>query len=195
MSRKLLLSSIAIAATATLLGAGTFAKFSDTEISKVHSVQAGTLDLQILNGTAGYSYPGHAEFAVTNAAPGMTSAPADTKYVVFKNVGTLPGKVFVKVVMDSNEENGAAGPEAAVDTTRTGDLGDNLLVSIDGIGSIQNQPLAALDAAPAVQWGSYVLDPGAEGTVSVDWAIPETVGNVIQSDSVSFHLEFTLEQV
>ena len=196
MSRKLLLSSIAIAATATLLGVGTFAKFSDSEVSSTHSVAAGTLDLKILNGESpDSSYPEYAPFNVTNAAPGMTSklqTPKVTKMVHFRNVGTIAGNLSVKVVMDSNLENGLMEPEPAWDTVASGELGANMLVSIDGIGAMIDKPLTTLDAAAPVLWGN--LAPGAEGWVSVDWSIPADVGNEIMSDSASFHLEFTFEQ-
>ncbi|MGZ4766704.1 MAG: TasA family protein [Ilumatobacteraceae bacterium] len=208
MSRKLLLSNIAIAATATLLGVGTYAKFSDSEVSTTHSVTAGTLDLKILNGEApDSSYTEYAPFLVTNAAPGETSKTLEnsgpgwvnlgtTKMVHFRNVGSITGNLSVKVVMDTNADNGINGPEAAAgDTTDgpgNGELAANMLVSIDGIGAMINLPLTTLDAAAPVLWGS--LAPDAEGWVSVDWAIPASVGNLIQSDSASFHLQFTFEQ-
>ena len=197
MSRRLLLSSISIAATVTLLGAGAFAKFSDTETSTTHSVTAGSLDLRILNADQpDASYPEYGAFAVTNAAPGDSSAGA-TKYVHFKNVGTLPGKLSVKVVMVTNDENTILAPETAVgdstDGPGNGELGAAMLVSIDGIGAMINQPLTALDAAAPSVWGN--LAAGAEGWVSIDWSIPVATGNQIMSDSASFKLVFTLEQL
>ena len=194
MSRKLLLSSIAIAATATLLGVGAYAKFSDSETSAIHSVTAGTLDLKILNGEQpDSSYPEYAAYSVLNAAPGDANAQP-TKQIHFRNVGSLPGALYVKVVMDTNNENGIVEPEASVDNTdAVGELGQNMLVSIDGIGAMQQQRLTDLNAAGPVQWGT--LAPGAEGWVSVAWAIPSTVGNEIMSDSATFHLEFSLEQL
>jgi predicted ribosomally synthesized peptide with SipW-like signal peptide len=193
MSRKLLLSSIAIAATATLLGVGTFAKFSDSEKSSTHSVSAGTLDL-VINADTG---PEYVPFNVTNAKPGDVS---DVKMIHFTNAGTLPGILHVKVVMDSNADNGIVGPEAAVDSTDgagNGELAANMLVTIDGIGEMQHLPLTTLDAAPATLWpyDGGILGAGVGHWVSVSWSIPDSVGNVIQSDSASFHVEFTLEQV
>lgn len=194
MSRKLLLSSIAIAATATLLGVGTFAKYSDSETASTHSVAAGTLDL-LINPDTG---PEYVPFSVTNAKPGDVS---EVKMIHFTNVGSLPGKFFVKVVMDSNDENGINEPEAkAGDTTDGllgGELAANMLVTIDGIGAMQQQPLTVLGAAPATLWpyDGGILGAGVGHWVSVSWSIPDTVGNKIQSDTVSFHLVFSLEQV
>jgi hypothetical protein len=119
--------------------------------------------------------------------------PNQTKMVHFRNVGTIAGNLSVKVVMDSNLENGLMEPEPAWDTVASGELGSNMLVSIDGIGAMIDKPLTTLDAAAPVLWGT--LAPGAEGWVSVDWSIPADVGNEIMSDSTSFHLEFTFEQV
>lgn len=191
MSRKLLLSSIAIAATATMLGVGTFATFSDQETSAVQSVAAGTLDLKILNPTdSGSEY---LAFAVTNAKPGDVSA---VKMIHFRNDGSLPGQLYVKVVMDSNDENGVIEPEVGIDgTAGVGELGDNLFLSIDGISPMLNKSLTALNAAAPAWWDSGPLLAGHEGWVSVAWTIPSTVGNEIMSDSVTFHLEFSLEQM
>jgi predicted ribosomally synthesized peptide with SipW-like signal peptide len=194
MSRKLLLSSISIAAAASLIGVGAYAKFSDSEVSTTHKVTAGTLDLalNIADPYPEYQIP----FDVTNAQPGETSkghTPNLTKYVHMYNVGNLPGKLSVKVVMDSNDENLVKEPEPAWDNAAAGELGANLLVSIDGIGAMIDQPLTTLDAMAPVFWGT--LAPGGDGWVSIDWSIPSSVGNEIMSDSASFHLEFTFEQV
>ena len=194
MSRKLLLSSIAIAATATLLGVGTYAKFSDDEATPIHSVQAGTMDLQIV----GESDAEYGTFAVTNAKPGDHGH----KQIHFFNAGNVDGQLKIKVVMDSNAENGIVEPEAAVDTTpAVGELGDAMLMSIDGIGSMLNKPLTALDAmAPAI-WDSagpaplYIMKANTGGYASIDWTIPESVGNEIMSDSVTFHIVLSLVQV
>jgi len=195
-----MLSSIAIAATATLLGVGTFARFSDQASSALNKVAAGTLDVQILNGTGNDTTPEYAAFAVTDAKPGDSAH----KQIHFTNVGTLPGKLYVKVVMDSNLENGIGDPEVKAGdvtgdsaTAGGGELGAKMLVTIDGLGAMQHQPLTALNAAAPLLWeyNGGILAPGGGAYVAVDWSIPDGVGNDIQSDSVAFHLEFTLEQV
>jgi hypothetical protein len=192
MSRKLLLSTISIAATATLLGVGAYAKYSDSEVSVTQQVAAGTLDLSIID----EPYADYDGFNVTNAVPGQTSKdqePSQTKYVHFQNVGTVAGNLYVKVVLDTNDENGVQEPEPAWDTAPVGELADNMLVSIDGIGSMIDVPLSTLNGmAPAFH---SLMAPGGEGWVSIDWSIPASAGNDIMSDSASFHLEFTLEQV
>lgn len=194
MRRKLLLSTISIAATASLLGVGAFAKFSDQEKTETNSVAAGTLDLQILNGQPGFQYPGYLKIDVSNAKPGDSNAAAP-KYIHIKNVGTLPGKLSLRVVMDSNDENGIVEPELGDPTEGVGELGTEMLVSIDGIGSMQNVPLATLDGMGWVDWPYNPFTPGTEGDPSVVYSIPDTAGNEIMSDSVSFHVEFKLEQL
>ena len=197
MRRKLLLSSISIAATATLLGAGAFAKFHDEEQTATHSIAAGTLDLKILNGDQpDASYAEYAPINVTNAKPGDANAnPAPQ--VHFKNVGTLPGKLSLKVVMDSNAENGIVEPELGDPTAGVGELGDALHLSIDGIGTMIDLPLTTLNAMDWTVWpyNGGVVNPDQEGWASIAWHIPDTVGNEIMSDSVSFHIEFKFEQV
>ncbi len=59
MSRKLLLSSIAIAATATMLGVGTYATFSDQETSATATVTAGTLNLEVGGNRRCQQLPSH----------------------------------------------------------------------------------------------------------------------------------------
>jgi predicted ribosomally synthesized peptide with SipW-like signal peptide len=197
MSRKLLLSSISIAAAASLIGVGAYAKFSDSEQTATHSIAAGTLDLKILNGEQpDSSYPEYAPISVTNAKPG-DHALSPVPQVHFKNVGSLPGRLSVRVVMDTNAENGIVEPELGDPTEGVGELGDEMLVSIDGIGTMINQPLTALHAAGWTLWpyDGGVITPGQEGWANIVWSIPETVGNQIMSDSVSFHLEFSFEQV
>lgn len=197
MRRKLLLSTISIAATATLLGAGAFAKFHDEEQTATHSVAAGTLDLKILNGEQpDASYPEYAAINVTNAKPGDSNA-APTPQVHFKNVGTLPGKLSLRVVIDSDAENGIVEPELGDPTEGVGELGSEMLVSIDGVGSMINKPLTDLQAMDWVVWpyAGGVIDPNQEGWASIAWTIPLATGNEIMSDSASFHLEFKFEQV
>ena len=72
MSRKLLLSSIAIAATATMLGVGTYAKFSDSEKCRTTTVTAGTMDLKWASGTTTSAV--HPDHSVDNAKPGDVTA-------------------------------------------------------------------------------------------------------------------------
>ena len=200
MSRKLLLSSIAIAATATLLGVGTYAKYSDKETGAFHTVTAGTMDLQLTK--AGSDPEWILPFTMVDAKPGDHGH----KMISFHNAGTVDGKLFVKVVMDSNEENGIIEPETeAGDVTGAvgqGELGGAMTLSVDGIAAMQGQTLTALDAvaAPGAIWDSagpwpdHIWPAGHDGSVSIDWSIPSTVGSEIMTDSVSFHLEFTLLQ-
>jgi predicted ribosomally synthesized peptide with SipW-like signal peptide len=198
MSRKLLLSSIAIAATATMLGVGTFAKFSDQELSATHSVKAGVLDLQI-NANVG-SDPFYGAFNVENAKPGDSAG----KMLYFENTGSVDGQLYVKVVLDSNDENGIVEPEAGDPTAGVGELAGVMNMSIDGIGVLQYGTLASYSAmvfpaeTPGALWTPDLprvnVKAGTGGYLSINWAIPETVGNEIMSDSVSFHLELTLLQ-
>jgi predicted ribosomally synthesized peptide with SipW-like signal peptide len=203
MSRKLLLSSIAIAATATLLGVGTFAKFSDQETSATHSVKAGTLDLRILNSDipGDGQYPGeYGTFAVTNAKPGDSGH----RQIHFQNEGNVDGQLYVKVVLDSNDENGIVEPETGDPTAGVGELAGVMNMSIDGIGVLQHGTLASYsamvfpDSAPGALWTPdsprVGVQAGTGGYLAIDWSIPATVGNEIMSDSVTFHIELNLLQ-
>ncbi len=210
MSRKLIASGLALVAAASVVGGATYAKFSDKEVAAAQSIKAGTLNLT-LDGSAE-----SAPIALTNAKPGdrafgkwdpspapngtnLPSVPAGLadKIIHLKNDGTVNGVVKAYIVKDSDTENGCNAPEAAVDTTcdtpgaGTGELDSNIDLMLGGSTVSGFGSMAVGDKALVT---SYALAAGAEAWHRVYFEIPESVGNVIQSDGTSFHYEFVLEQ-
>lgn len=205
MSRKLLLSSISIAATAALLGAGAFAMYSDTEKSATATVTAGTLDLEVGGTAVGQSY------TVDNAYPGYATGTAHG--FVLSNTGSLPGQLHVFLVKDADDENSLAEPETDFSDPGLGGEIDNFLsVTVDGNsfgygGTVAWMGLETAAIGVPVEitsliWGgpSIMIPAGGQYPAPgfelwYGWKISPDATNVIMTDSLAFHLEFTLEQV
>jgi len=133
-----------------------------------------------------------------------TVAPGDgsRERLVLRNAGTQPGELLVADVGVDDSENGIVGPEAAVDNSpNAGELSGAVeaVVSVrypDGTteylyGTEQGaKPLA--DIADADAAGGEQLGPGTEAEVVVDWQVPGSAGNEIQSDALTMDVRFQL---
>jgi len=122
-----------------------------------------------------------------------------------ENVGNASGNLTLKnVSIQANVENGVTEPEAAVEPSPSkGELAENLLLTLrvnrtggqdsylygTGSGSRSLASLAKEDRTGHVD----VLDPGEQAEIVVDWHVPASTGNEIQSDGVVFDLTFTLK--
>jgi len=196
-----------------LVGGGTWAYFSDVEVSQGNILTAGTLDLdingtdanvQILNVTA--TYPG-------DSSNGSTS---------LVNAGSLPGDLSISFVK-ATDIGGAGGTEfedavGDLDTTATIALfldldedslwsdGDILLTSAGGggtqtrtAGSPATPTMSTIDAYDGDSWADVtVLDASGGGddgvNIFINYLVPPGAGNEIQGDSVSANMTFTLDQ-
>lgn len=206
MKRKLLMSSLVLAAAATLVGAGTVAQFSDTETSKDQTVSAGVLDIAF-DGPESWNTAQSAPFDVINAKPGDSGS----KLINIVNTGTLPLGLIVRVEKVSDLDNTCPEPESAVEGACGfyGELGASMKVSLDGflptdIPPTLNGLVARGDLMP---WGAQmpyyptsgyhprVLAPNQNWLASVAWEIPEGIENEIQSDSVSWRIVYEAVQL
>lgn len=204
MTRKLLLSGIAVAATAALLGAGTLALYSDTEQSATATVTAGTLNLEVGGSAVGTDY------SMTNAYPGYNTGAAHG--FVLTNTGTLPGVLHVYLVKDADLENSLVEPETDVpDLSSSGEIDNYLSITVDGnsFGYGGTTPWIGLESAAigerveitSMIWGAPTITIPAGGQYPTPgfelwfgWKISTDAGNGIMSDTLGFHLEFTLMQ-
>jgi hypothetical protein len=205
MSRKLLLSSISIAATAALLGAGVAAKYIDRETAAPVTVTAGTINLEVGGSATTTAY------SVDNAYPGYSTGTGHG--FVLSNTGTLPGVLHVYLVKDFDAENSLVEPETDspdIDPA-SGEIDNYLKVNVDGNsfgygGTVPWLGLAtALPGNPveitSLIWGAPTIVIPAGGQYPTPgfelwfgWEISADATNAIMSDSLGFHLEFTLEQ-
>lgn len=202
--QKILLSLLTVGLVASVAFGATRAYFSDTETSTGNTFAAGTLDLKVDD--ANDSNVVHV--TLSNMKPGDTATYSWT----LKNAGSVAGKPWVEIKNVSNLENLVGEPEAVVDTTigaDEGELGANLVAQIrdQSIGYVyymgsRFQTINAWEgktvgkiAAPQLTQEFSSLGAGATDNVYFELSIDNTVGNIIQSDSLEFDVVFHLEQV
>jgi len=188
-------------ATAISVTASTLAAFDDAETGATESVAYGTLDL-VLGGTAQTS-----PINIGNGAPpqdGYSLGADGTRRLTFTNTGSLPGKASFTVRMVSDRENGCNEPEGLVDTTcgtpgeGQGELDEGLIVVVydsaftNQLGSMSLK--AWNDQGAAAKRVVGTIAAGESKDVIVQVAGYDT-NNRTQSDSASFVLDTTLEQI
>lgn len=211
MKKKLLLFLLV---AASLLGGGyalTQALFSDTETSGTNTISAGTLNMTV-GGADGTAFD---NIAVSNV--GVDGTVSGQKEWTIVNSGTVPGTLKLKLNDIVNTENGCNEPEALADTTCAnpgageGELGNAIATVIqldkDGSGSsetytpvVTSTLATASQAGYATQWdttaGVVTIPAGGQVKVRMDWANnPASYGNEIQSDGLTFGVQFDLTQV
>ena len=198
MKKRILLSIMVIAISATMIVGATTAYFSDIETSNGNTLTAGTLDLTI------YGQDGNALlFNVENMAPGYR----ETKHFTFRNEGTIDGWLDISKIVVEEFENGLGEPEAEAGdvTPNEGELGDVVYFHLffdnnkNGVfdagddmfldNSLGNLP-GSLNMNKFIAAGSEVEVIGE----IISWP-SSNLDNLAQSDSVDFDLEFTLSQI
>ena len=205
--KKILGLTVAALIVIALVGAGTWAYFSDTESSADNSLTAGTLDLN----WNGDNDTGVATFSETTKAPGDSGTGSKT----LANAGSLSGELDVAISTITNT-GGAGGTEfeggdgelggvalmvAYVDvdqsgTFNTGDIELNT-TGANAWATTTNEELtyATVDSYDSVSWDAVqTMIASAADDFIVLWQIPTSAGNSIQGDSISFDVTFTLEQ-
>jgi predicted ribosomally synthesized peptide with SipW-like signal peptide len=195
--KKILMSVAVIGFVGALAAGATSAYFSDTETSTGNTFTAGTLDLNIDGGNTNV-----VKFTVGNKAPGDTG----TGYWTVKNVGTVDGFLDLENKVVVNNDNACNEPEDIVDDTCTtllgGELGANLnvvlFVDADHNGIVDTGDVTlytgTLDGLVSAMVADVAFAAGAEKYISMNWEIPSTVENIIQSDSVEFGMTLELGQ-
>lgn len=123
--------------------------------------------------------------------------------ITFENAGSDAGRLDVTDVTVVDDENSLLDPEVDVgDDAATGELSSVLDVRLavtypDGVteyyfgGSGGYVSMASLDGADST--ASETIGGDEQVTVTMAWELPSGAGNVIQSDSVEFDVEFRLE--
>lgn len=186
-----------------LVGAGTYAYFSDTESSVDNTLTAGTLDLNIEGGDIAIT-----TFDVSNVAPGDNGTASST----LANVGSLVGELDIatsgidNVPGSGGEFGGGSGELGAnaeiaiyldIDQTGTRTAGDVGLQSngttYDPTGGLNYD---VIDNYANETWNAVVaaMAASAQDDIIILWDVPTDTGNDVQGDSVSFNVTFTLEQ-
>jgi spore coat-associated protein N len=186
-----------------LVGGGTYAWFSDTEVSEDNILTAGTLDLNIEGGDDPVT-----TFDVGDVAPGDSGSGNST----LTNAGSMPGELDISTSAVNNtpgaigEYQGGSGELGAnariamyldVDQSGGATAGDIGLKSdgttYDPTGGFDYDEI---DDYASLSWDAVLASMAisAADDFIVLWQVPTSAGNDIQGDSVSFDITFTLEQ-
>jgi len=138
---------------------------------------------------------GHTPITVNNIRPGDSGI----KTVELRNVGTKDGLVYIWLSDIVNHEG--LNPESETgDTSGDGELGEYLLLDIDTTGLSTNLSLpATVNDFPASATGlKYInviaLKAGETRILDWYWALPETTGNMVQGDELSFTINYFLKE-
>jgi len=175
----------------------TLSLFTDQETSSNNVLTAGTLDLQVDN-KQGVLVE---NFSFTNLAPD----DANSHTFTLKNVGSVSGKPSICIRNVNNTES-TGSTEFESDGT-PGELGANTLVTAKINSQVLTNLNTNLDDLNDICWspdnvadteflttGADVLDFNETADFELDFGVPSTTGNDIQGDSVTFDVEFNIEQ-
>lgn len=205
--KKILGLTIAALLIMAMVGSGSWAWFSDTESSPDNSLSAGALDLKIDGGDDPVI-----TFEETNVAPGDSGN--GTLTLLNAGASSITGELDI-AFSSVNNTAGAGGGEYE---GGSGELGANaeiaVYIDVDESGDftsgdigLDNAVDTTYDYSAGLQWntidsyGSITWDavvptmaPLASDGFVIEWRVPDTTGNEIQGDSVSFDVTFILEQ-
>jgi len=211
--RKILFSILTIGLVASVAFGATRALFADTETSEGNTFSAGTLDLKVDD----KDDPNVVHVTLTNMKPGDTAS----YQWILSNAGNLAGKPWIEITNLKNYENGCNEPELDVpDSTcddpglGDGELGEYLMMQLNAPGDVgyvypHGPSCIAGRQCPVNYWSSLgrideVIDGQVWDTIApssslapmvLEFEIPTSAGNIIQSDSVEFDIIFHLDQV
>ncbi|MGB2854812.1 MAG: TasA family protein [Dehalococcoidia bacterium] len=206
--KKLLFGVLFIAMVASMIGAGTWAYFTDYEFSAGNLFQGGVMDLKI----DGVDDPLGAYFTLDCIAP----CDFDEVVVEYRNVGCVDGYADLMFTITSAWENGLMEPEIDAGDTTTGQWGGELckktlitvtvnsnpwvdatfetpIIAGTSLNDLQNDNL---DLKTLITAGSETgVGTGANrADVKIKWEVPCETGNEIMSDQCNVDVRFSLHQ-
>jgi len=183
----------------TVFGAGTFAYLSGEETSTgdTFTVDADEPDLEL---SPCGSQP-YLPFDVSDVNPG-DSGVAD---INLTNAGTVDGWLSMKIINCTNDENERLEPESEAGdiTPDEGELGSKLYLEIwfddDNDGEIgTGEQLIKEDYVDNLCEIKIsidaIMESGMTWTIGIKWSVASDVGNITQSDRLTFDIAFTLSE-
>lgn len=183
------LSLVLLGFVAVVIGAGTFAYFSDTEESTGNYIAAGTLNLVVagedplskkLNYTElkGYVYPGW----------------SDSTWFPVENDGSINGTLYLNV----SYTDGPGDTPEPEPTPDNGELSQYLYVKIYYSDDTTFDVSEVVWKGNVSDWSGEIelgdLPAGATKYIKVEASIDSDVGNVIQGDTLTVDVTFKLKQ-
>ena len=198
--KKIFLSFAIIIAVSSFSFLLTKAYFTDKKTSSGNKFTVGTLNLEVGGSQGAKVEP----FIISDLGGGEIKGQKIWK---LKNNGSLPGQLAINLDNVLNSENGCNNPESEIDQTCAnpgigeGELGNVISAnfSIDNVSKTKitlNQDGANIlsnywkDSANIL-----ILEPNQEVELKIEWFESNNYGNEIQSDSLSFDLNFDLQQI
>lgn len=199
-------SMFTVLAIAALALGATYAYLTDTETLAENTLAAGTLDLKV----DGEDNP-TSSINVYDLAPGETREFTWT----LRNDGSVTGIPSITFGDIDNYENDITEPESNIDDTpETGEIGDRArirmawnqggswktirLTNESGNAKLNDVANATFGLGLLTGGGNDFAIPhlaqGEEVTIRLTVILPNTVGNIIQSDSAIFDMTFNLTQ-
>ena len=213
--KKILGLTVAALLVMGLVGGGTWAYFSDPEVTGNNILTAGTLDLDLGPGDGDEEYPVIVDFSTANIAPGQS----DNGSVELNYPSTNIADGELDILFSSWTHVGLASGGNDEYGDDSGDLGANvqLAVYIDVDGSTDytdGTDIGLESGTPGVytsgdlQWftlASYAGDNftdvysaasvnGTADNFTIEWRIDPSIGNTIQGDSANCTVTFLLQQ-
>lgn len=192
MKKFLLLLAVAILVALGLTGISS-AYFSDVETSEGNTFTAGTTELQVV---------GEVDFEFKVGKKRTLKQGSGDATFDLSNTGSTDGVAELRIMNLLNYENDYKKGEKKVDGTPgefEGELGAYLLVTITYNGNpvylpgdgdkVVYMPLDDLNGENLILGGLAAQDTRS---VVIAWELPEGVGKIIENDSVSFSIDFSL---
>ncbi len=193
--RKLYMSLLLIGLAAALIGAGSFAYFSDTETSTGNTFTAGSLDLEVYDGT---NWVNGSNVDLGWSAVANNMKPGDTEYIEIpvRNIGTVSGVPDFTFAITDNSPGTNPEPEGMPDLANLADAIHVEYLCLHGDGTscfLYVGPLSGLDGLH-VDAHEPLLAGGQQESWALYMSLPGTVGNEIMGDYVDFDIAFGLTQ-
>lgn len=198
MNKKLLLVGALILYIAGGFGIYTFAALSTRGTTKVENLEFGSLGVNIIDDEK-------KDTSIIGDAIIEDANFVREKDIKIQNTGTLPGRLFIRLLDTKNEENGCneseTEAEPACGADKIGELGKNMKFSVDFGKEVVAE--SDLDNTSANNFGKtwselpLVIVKG-KTTLSLHVKIGlngKQFGNEVQSDKLSFDIEYRLDQI
>jgi len=215
--RRILGLTLAAVLVLALAGIGTWAFFSDVETSNANILTAGSLDLTIDGGNDDVQL-------LTSSIGDLVPGDDGTASCILANTGTLDAELDIAILNLANDTVTTVDCENDDGTDGGGDLGEevdmvlwidadesggfttgDIELNHDGANAWESEgneilDMVAIDLYNDVSWDAAFASLDHAGgtnpavTFTLDWDLPDGTDNSIMTDTVSFDIQFTLEQ-
>lgn len=198
MNKKFLLVGAVALYIVSGFGIYTFAALSTRGTTKVENLEFGSLGVNIVDDEK-------KDTSVIGDAIIEDSNFVREKNIKIQNTGTLPGRLFIRLLDTKNEENGCNESETEAEPTcgadKIGELGKNMKFSVDfgkDVVAETNLDNSSADAFGKI-WSmvpAVIVKGGTTLNLHVKIGLNgKQFGNEVQSDKLSFDIEYRLDQI